>query len=424
MKKQLLAGTALVAAAMFAAGGATAQDKMKKKMMTPSISVNGSFESVVGGILDDNLKTKFSYRAVDADGDDSADGFGSGAAAVPGNRNDKTDTSAVDTRSDAEIHFNGRAVLDNGLKIHARVELEGGNSSSDPVDEHFLSLSGSFGNIILGGTGGAPVRMVGSMSGSFATGVGESLAFDLDGWAGTASGGSATFYQLRHVRLDTGDAEKITYISPNFGGFQVGMTYSPERDNNDGTGRVDAEANVHDGLEAAVTFAGKFGEVGFGMGAGLTSYKGGTDGASQDLSDWAVAGRLDFGGGFRVSAAYKQVSDDDKTRHSSIIDGGMRYVAGANRFSVTGSYGEMETGEANHTSLMGSYARALGTGVTMHVNLAWTESQGNVTATGDLYNEDGTAAAVATVTNRDHVAQYGQKEQSAVVFITGIKVVF
>ena len=65
MKKQLLAGTALVTAAMFAAGGATAQDKMKK-MMKPSISVNGSFESVVGGILDDNLETKFSYRAVDA----------------------------------------------------------------------------------------------------------------------------------------------------------------------------------------------------------------------------------------------------------------------------------------------------------------------------------------------------------------------
>ena len=42
MKKQLLAGTALVAAAMFAAGGATAQDKMKKKMMTPSISVTST----------------------------------------------------------------------------------------------------------------------------------------------------------------------------------------------------------------------------------------------------------------------------------------------------------------------------------------------------------------------------------------------
>ena len=54
MKKQLLAGTALVAAVMFAAGGATAQDKMK--MMKPSISVNGYFESVIGGILDETIE--------------------------------------------------------------------------------------------------------------------------------------------------------------------------------------------------------------------------------------------------------------------------------------------------------------------------------------------------------------------------------
>ena len=82
MKKQLLAGTAFVAAAMLVAGGAMAQDKMKKKMMKPSISVNGYSEAVVGGILDESL------------------GVG------------ESDTSALDVRTDAEIHFNGRATLD------------------------------------------------------------------------------------------------------------------------------------------------------------------------------------------------------------------------------------------------------------------------------------------------------------------------
>ena len=53
MKKQLLAGTALVAATMLVAGGAMAQDK---KMMKPSISVNGYFRrAVVGGILDEDM---------------------------------------------------------------------------------------------------------------------------------------------------------------------------------------------------------------------------------------------------------------------------------------------------------------------------------------------------------------------------------
>ena len=140
MKKQLLAGTAFVAAAMLVAGGAMAQDKMKKKMMKPSISVNGSYEGIVGGILDEDL--------------------GAGAQ----------DTPALDTRTDAEIHFNGRATLDSGMKIHARVELEGMDEhagarpdkgfAQDPIDEYFIAVSGSFGQIVLGGTGGAPVRML------------------------------------------------------------------------------------------------------------------------------------------------------------------------------------------------------------------------------------------------------------------------
>ena len=196
MRKQLLAGTALVAATMLVAGGAVAADK---KMMKPSISVNGYYEGVVGGILDED--------------NDTAAGM--------------ADTSAIDTRTDAEIHFNGRGTADNGIKVHVRVELEGQNNHSasnaggDPIDEYFVSVSGSFGKIILGGTGGAPVKMLTGLSGSWATGVGENLSFD-DGWVPSASG---NFADIRHSRLDSGDAEKVTYISPKFGGFSVGATY-------------------------------------------------------------------------------------------------------------------------------------------------------------------------------------------------------
>ena len=475
MKKQLLAGTAMVVAVAFAAGGAAAAEKkMEKKMMKPSITVNGYFESVVGGILDDNLDTSYSYHGVAAaDGNAPAlvpsDAF---LAAVKTATEDKVkDTSALDTRTDAEIHFNGRAELDSGLKIHARVELEGQNHHShtdpggDPIDEYFLSLSGAFGNIILGGTAGAPVRMVGGHSGSFATGVGESLAFDLNDWAGTASGHPANFGALRHIRLDTGDAEKVTYISPSLGGVQVGLTYSPNRENDDGNSRVNAADGAHDGLEAAISYSGKFGEVGIGIGAAMTAYQGANKAAtghtceidhkksaqntadtsasdtafynctnnkdlSDDLSDWVIAGRLDFGAGFRVSAAYKQTTNDDEKTQGSMVDAGIRYVAGANQFSLTGSHGSLDNGAAEHTSLMGSYARTLGPGVKAHVNLAWTESQSNVND-GTPYTGavTGTPPVATPITapiadTTAYIRQRSQDTQSAIVFITGIKVVF
>ena len=346
MRKQLLAGTAIAAASALIAGGAVAAEK--KKMMKPSVSVNGYYEGVVGGILDEDTAT---------------------------------DTTALDTRTDAEIHFNGRGSLDNGMKIHARVELEGQNHHShaaplhgDPIDEYFVTVSGSFGSITLGGTGGAPVKMLTGMSGSWATGVGENLSFD-DGWVPSVrGGGGGTFHRISHSRLDTGDGEKMTYISPKFGGFQVGMTYSPNRVNNDDNSRNNTN-QAHDGLEGAVSYGGKFGDVGFAVGAGMTAYQGGDAGSPQDLSDWLVAVRLDFGGGFRVSAAHKRTTDDNEATQAVLTDVGVRFVSGANQFSLTGMHGEMDQGSASHTKVMGSYARALGAGTKVHLNLLWNESE-------------------------------------------------
>ena len=167
-----------------------------------------------------------------------------------------TDTSALDVKTDTEIHFNGRATLDNGLKIHAKWELEGMDhhananvGSGDPIDEYFISVSGSFGQIILGGTEAAPTKMLTGFSGSWATGVGESLNFDLGNWVPSAGGNHAV---LQHSRLTTNngssdDSEKITYISPKLGGVQIGFSYVPRAANDDNDGRVDAEADRHDG---------------------------------------------------------------------------------------------------------------------------------------------------------------------------------
>jgi predicted porin len=347
VKKQLMAGTALVAATMFIAGGAVAAEK---KMMKPSISVNGYVDALVGGILDEE---------------------------------EGADTSAIDVRYDSEIHFNGRGTLDSGVKIHARAELEGQYGGGERIDEYFLSVSGSFGKIILGGTGGAPVKMLTGISGSWATGVGENLSFD-DAWVPSVRGGGGHgFYTMSHSRLDTGDAEKVTYISPKFGGVQVGLTYSPNMMNNDSNARNDTTGQRHDGLEGAINYSGKFGDVGFAVGAGMTAYQGGTGGAPGDSSDWLVAARLDFGGGFRVSVAHKRVTNDAEAEQGSLTDIGARFVTGANQFSVTGMHGEMDTGEASHTKIMGSFARAIGPGAKVHLNLLWNESENNA---GDAQN--------------------------------------
>ena len=387
MRKHLLRTTALAAAALLVASGAVAADK--KMASKPTLSVNGSFDALVGGILDED--------------NDTAAG--------------QADTPAIDVRSDSEIHFNGRAQTDNGLKFHMRVELEGQNdagsgNTDDIIDEYFLSVSGSFGQIILGGTGGAPIKLLTGLSGSWATGVGETLAYDSTAYVGSAAG--RTFHTIQNVRMQDHDADKVTYISPKFGGFQVGLSYSPDEANDGLNGRINAQTNRHDGLEGAVSYTGRFGDVGFGVGAGMSAYQGANRAAAgqtcvpvvgppdntpvvsgsctartnptSDQSDWVVAARLDFGGGFRVSAAHKRTTDDAANAQGMVTDVGARFVTGANSFSLTGSMGEMDQSSAQYTAVMASYARALGAGAKWHANVIWNQSDNGVSGTGRVEN--------------------------------------
>ncbi len=420
MRKQLMAGTALVAAAMLVAGGAAAADK---KSMKPSISVNGYYEGVVGGILDDSQETKFTYMGVAADGTPDANAvFENNAVAVPMKMDDEKDTSALDTRTDAEIHFNGRATLDSGIKIHTRWELEGQNHHSqagDPIDEYFLSVSGSFGQVILGGTEGVAVKMLTGFSGSWATGVGENLSFD-DGWIPTASAGG-NFEVLRHSRLSTGDGEKVSYISPKLGGFQIGLSYEPRISNNDDNSRVNAEMDRHDAIHGAASYSGKFGEVGFGAGFGMLTAQGSTMAGSTNKEDheaWIGAARLDFGP-VRIAAAYKRTSDPMAMR-GHLVDLGVRYSAGGNSFSLTGIQGQMEDTDEMHTKVMASYARGLGPGVKVHANIIWNESQSDEMA-GMRYATDGTLATDQTAAG---MLQSGKSKNSGMALVTGIKVTF
>ena len=371
MRKQLMAGTALVAAAMLVAGGAAAQDK---KMMKPSISVNGYADVVIGGILNED--------------NDTAAG--------------QADTSALDIRTDGEIHFNGRAATDSGLKFHMRVELEGqdathpGNRGGpDIIDEYFLSVSGSFGRIILGGTGGAPLKMLTGLSGSWATGVGESLTYNSNSWVPSAA---SNFGTINNVRMRDNDSDKATYISPKFGGLQVGVSYSADDANNGLNDRVRADTSHHNGLEGAVSYTGKFGDVGFGVGAGMSAYQGPTDDSADDESDWLVAARIDFGGGFRVAGAHKRTTNDDESTQGQITDLGVRFATGANSFSLVGSMGEMDESGAQYTAVMASYARGLGAGAKWHANVIWNQSDNGMS--GDAKVENTGTALVSGITVR------------------------
>ena len=137
-----------------------------------------------------------------------------------------------------------------------------------PVFRQVCLRSGSFGSIILGATGeragqdaDRDERFLGDRrrlrTSSFNSPVVGSV-----GNAGGAVPPNAAFAS----GTGGGDAEKVTYISPKFGGFQVGMTYSYRAVREPGRQRAATNTtgqHCHDGLlEGAVSYSGKFGDVG------------------------------------------------------------------------------------------------------------------------------------------------------------------
>jgi len=128
MKKTLLLQTALVAAAgLFVADVASAQVKAEPISVT------------VGGFMEQNFKIQ-----------------DKGTSA---NTTQQNESSMVFGRPNTEIWFNIRAVLDNGLKVGGRVELEGA-TYGDQIDESYGWFENdAWGRVEIGSTDRVSAKM-------------------------------------------------------------------------------------------------------------------------------------------------------------------------------------------------------------------------------------------------------------------------
>jgi len=356
MKKQLLTSTALIAAGAFAlAPAAFAGNHAKPKK--PHITVNGYHEQILGAVLDENED-------------------------VAG------DKAFLDVHHETEIHFNGHVKLDNGITMRAHTELEANSDQGggDYIDEVYLIIRGSFGQITIGSEDSAAHLMLIGFSGNWATGVGQNLTFDSAEWVSSVSGDFGTGRDSRLTAQD-GDAEKITYYTPRFSGFQLGASYIPGSSaNEDQNGTHNsADDDYHDGISIGMNYVGKMGSVGVAGGVGYVQQQapenaalaGSTAVVDDDVKQAAVALRLDFGP-IRISGAVKRTMSNETggtDQRGRIIDTGMRYTQGADLFSLTYSHGERQTSNSEYEAGMASYAKILGPGVKWHANLIWSDSR-------------------------------------------------
>jgi predicted porin len=355
MKKHLLTSTVLVAAGLMAVSAPAIAGGHAAKASKPSLVLKGDTRQVFGVGENDEAH-------------DAANG----------------ERVGFDQQSDGEIHFVGSVTLDNGIKIKTNVQLEsnsgGVDSGGDDIDEHWMRISGSFGELRMGSMDDAAMAMTTGYLGTWGTAAGILPAFDIGDWV-TNPGTVAT---STVARVDsTSDGENIAYFTPRMAGFQIGASFIPStfEDNND-----EREPNANgdtDGYSIGVNYVTKFEGASIAAAFGYGTNKESTAGVS-DPEVYGMAISVSSGP-FKVNASY--VDKDDQTNAAGVTTAagqetfelGAKYTMGANAFSIGYQAAEAKASAGSefdgdeHTAVVLSYSRTLGPGVTFLMSGIWAD---------------------------------------------------
>lgn len=185
-----------------------------------------------------------------------------------------TDFDGVDSKQDSEIHFMPSITLDNGITIGAQIELEGlsAGGSSDTIDEAFLRIDGSFGEILLGSSvsagylmhyGAPDVTFVNVNSGSMTafipfSGTTAGLGVGSDNFYGTLG----TTYLENFAGNGVDEVQRFTYFTPRFAGFQLGASYARDG-GQDSNAQIDTKVagTLHDIFDVGANYVNEFGDL-------------------------------------------------------------------------------------------------------------------------------------------------------------------
>lgn len=310
-------------------------------------------------------------------------------AAVDNDTATGIDERNVDIIRDTEIHFTGETTLDNGLTVGVHVEATA-DRENFTADESYMYTSGSWGRVNFGSEDGAayllqiaapsadsnvdgirqyvrgtnygnsPVNAlpvvfttagtvasgpsIGGAASAFNAGQSLNIAADLS----TFGRNNGSFLKEDYAQDATRYADKLTYLSPVFNGFQAGVSYTPDMGSAAGSNSFGVQSDdvinaFGDAWELAARYEGQFDRFGLTLGAGYTHISlederaaaaaGGIYGGlvrnafTDDRDLWNVGSTVSFGG-FTFGALY---SEDDRGEIAQ--DGGA--IAGATRSSYT-----------------------------------------------------------------------------------------
>lgn len=271
------------------------------------------------------------------------------------NYTNEDDVHAVDILRHTEVHFGGETTLDNGLTVGAHIETYADAGDSFEVDESYVYFAGSWGRVNFGDEDGAAYLLQ----------VAAPSADDnIDGIRQYIS--PTTFGAADYANDIARHADKITYLTPVYSGFQAGVSYTPEVDTTSraltGNETLTTNDTYDDVWEVAARYEGMVQNVGVILGAGYTS-------ANNDVEEWNAGVDLDIGA-FGLGAIYTNFDDNTSDVDTWVVGGD--YTTGPYKLGI--SYlNEDGDDEINLDRYTGGVVYTYGPGMTFRGSVAYTE---------------------------------------------------
>jgi hypothetical protein len=165
-------------------------------------------------------------------------------------REDPDLSTGLDFSTDVELHLLARGEDERtGIEHGATIELEADTNETANADETWIFLRGGWGEVRLGDEDG-PVGASAIGAYTIAAGTGG-----IDGDVVDALAVDAVLPAI------SDDATKVRYYTPDFGGFSVGVSYTPDADQG-GDSLALKDTELQDWVEGAAVFEGEIQDAG------------------------------------------------------------------------------------------------------------------------------------------------------------------
>ena len=257
------------------------------------------------------------------------------------------DVDGFDVHSNTEIIFTPSITLDNGIQFGVNVQLEG-NTSGDQIDESYMFIDGSFGEVLIGGENSAGYKMTYAAPNvtTMPINSGSASAFIPFSGVGGGPGGVGGLFRnamgSSFIETEGGinnDSQRITYFSPRFAGFQVGASYARDGDGGgDGFGQPNLNGGISDFFDVGANYVNSFG----GFDVAVSGRYGIADNdapGADDPESMAFGANVGFAGitvGYAFAENNNHVTRPDSQGHNA----GISYETGPWGVSATYYRGE------------------------------------------------------------------------------------